>query len=237
MSWEAFRWTAKSPSELYHVLGPHGVDDLVRQMIAAVWRDLPAEGRTFDGAVQAARDVFDRNIAVWRRIKKPGPEEFFADLQPHPADGFLRQAMVLTWMMMPRTGGREVKDALRIIADIFDRNLAAWDEDNTTFTGGKQKKSRKPAKPATKAKTAAKAKGAKAMERPNRTASNRTPGKDNGRASKPAKAQPVGAPKVASSVRGASTAKNDEVEPLRAEMKRKIERAGPKGRSSPGKNG
>jgi hypothetical protein len=227
MSWEAFRWTAKSPSELYHVLGPHGVDDLVRQMIAAVWRDLPPEGRTFDGAVEAARQVFDRNIAVWRRIKKPGPEEFFADLQPHPADGFLRQAMVLTWMMMPRTGGREVKDALRIVSDIFERNLTAWDDDNTTFTGGKQKKKpRKPAKPA------AKAKGAKAMER-----QNRTPGKDNGRATKPAKAQPVGAPKVASSVRGASTAKNDEVEPLRAEMKRKIERAGPKGRSSPGKNG
>jgi hypothetical protein len=227
MSWEAFRWTAKSPSELYHVLGPHGVDDLVRQMIAAVWRDLPPEGRTFDGAVEAARQVFDRNIAVWRRIKKPGPEEFFADLQPHPADGFLRQAMVLTWMMMPRTGGREVKDALRIVSDIFERNLTAWDDDNTTFTGGKQKKKpRKPAKPA------AKAKGAKAMER-----HNRTPGKDNGRATKPAKAQPVGAPKVASSVRGASTAKNDEVEPLRAEMKRKIERAGPKGRSSPGKNG
>ena len=59
MSWEAFRWTAKSPSELYHVLGPHGVDDLVRQMIAAVWRDLPAEGRTFEGAVQASRQVFD----------------------------------------------------------------------------------------------------------------------------------------------------------------------------------
>jgi len=227
MSWEAFRWTAKSPSELYHVLGPHGVDDLVRQMIAAVWRDLPPEGRTFEGAVQAARQVFDRNIAVWRRIKKPGPEEFFADLQPHPADGFLRQAMVLTWMMMPRTGGREVKDALRIVSDIFERNLAAWDDDNTTFTGGKQKnKPRKPAKPA------AKAKGAKAMDR-----QNRTPGKDNGRAIKPAKAQPFGAPKVASSVRGASTAKTDEVEPLRAEMKRKIERAGPKGRSSPGKNG
>lgn len=230
MSWEAFRWTAKSPSELYHVLGPHGVDDLLRQMIAAVWRDLPAEGRTFEGGVQAARQVFDRNIAVWQRIKKPGPEEFFADLQPHPADGFLRQAMVLTWMMMPRTGGREVKDALRIVSDIFDRNLAAWDEDNVTFTGGK-KKSRKPAKPA------AKAKKAKAMERPTRTASNRTPGKDNGRATKPAKAQPAGAPKVVGTVRSASTAKTDEVAPLRAEMKRKSERAGVKGRSSPGKNG
>ena len=67
MSWEAFRWTAKSPSELYHVLGPHGVDDLVRQMIAAVWRDMPAEERTFEGAVRAARQVYDRNIAVWRR--------------------------------------------------------------------------------------------------------------------------------------------------------------------------
>src|SRR5690242_7012860 len=223
MSWEAFRWTAKSPSELYHVLGPHGVDDLVRQMIAAVWRDLPTEGRTFESGVEAARRVYDRNIAVWRRIKKPGPEEFFADLQPHAADGFMRQPMVLTWMMMPRTGGREVKDALRIISDIFDRNLAAWDDDNSTFTGGGKKKSRKSAKPA--AKPAAKAKGAKAMERQSRSASNRTPDKDNGRAARTSKVQPAGAPKVVGSVRSASTAKNDEVEPLRAEMKRKIERA------------
>jgi hypothetical protein len=181
MSWEAFRWTAKSPSELYHVLGPHGVDDLVRQMIAAVWRDLPAEGRTFEGAVQAARQVFDRNIGVWKRIKKPGPEEFFADLQPHPADGFLRQAMVLTWMMMPRTGGREVKDALRIIADIFERNLAAWDEDNVTFTGGK-KKTRKPAKPAAKAKGAKPWNGPLAPRQsqpPARTTAARNPPKDN----------------------------------------------------------
>src|SRR5688572_17921790 len=119
MSWEALRWTAKTPSELYHVLGPHGVDDLIRQAISAAWRDLPNEGRTFDAGVEAARRVFDRNINVWRQIKKPGPEEFFADLQPYAADGFLRQAMVLTWMMMPREGGREVKDAIRIVSDIF----------------------------------------------------------------------------------------------------------------------
>src|SRR3989442_1735477 len=125
MSWEALRWTAKSPSELYHVLGPHGPDDLIRQMIAAVWRDLP-DGKNFDLAVTAARQVFDRNISVWKKIKQPSPESFFADLQPHPTDGFLRQAMVLTWMMMPRSGGREVKDAVRIVSDIFERNLLAW---------------------------------------------------------------------------------------------------------------
>src|ERR1044071_7842125 len=136
MSWEALRWTAKSRSELYHVLGPHGVDDLIRQSIAAAWRGLPAEERSFGMGVDAARQVFERNINVWRRIKKPGPEEFFADLQPHAADGFLRQAMVLTWMMMPREGGREVKDAIRIVTDIFERNVAAWEADNDTFTGG-----------------------------------------------------------------------------------------------------
>jgi hypothetical protein len=87
MSGEAFRWTAKSPSDLYHVLGPHGVDDLVRQMIGAVWHDLPNEGRKFEDGVRSAREVFDRNTNVWKRIKKPGSEEFFADLQPtRPTD-------------------------------------------------------------------------------------------------------------------------------------------------------
>jgi len=156
MSWEAFRWTAKSPSELYHVLGPHGVDDLVRQMIAAVWRELPAEGRTLDAGVAAARQVYDRNVAVWRRIKQPTPEAFFADLQPHEADGFLRQAMVVTWMMMPRTGGREVLEALRIVGHIFDRNLEAWADDNATFTGAKKRKARPAAKKAMTAKDGAK---------------------------------------------------------------------------------
>ena len=36
MSWEAYRWTAKTPSELLHTLGPHGVDHLVRQYLDAV---------------------------------------------------------------------------------------------------------------------------------------------------------------------------------------------------------
>lgn len=156
MSWEAFRWTAKSPSELFHVLGPHGVDDLIRQMIAAVWRELPAEGRTLDMGLVAAREVYDRNIAVWRRIKQPTPEAFFTDLQPHEADGFLRQAMVVTWMMMPRTGGREVPEALRIDAHIFDRNLEAWADDNATFTGRTKRKPKPAAKPAKKTPPATK---------------------------------------------------------------------------------
>ena len=45
MSWEAYRWTAKTPSELLHTLGPHGVDHLVRQYLDAVWRELPDDQR------------------------------------------------------------------------------------------------------------------------------------------------------------------------------------------------
>ena len=45
MSWESYRWTAKTPSELYHVLGPHGVDELIRQAMSACWRESPPEGR------------------------------------------------------------------------------------------------------------------------------------------------------------------------------------------------
>jgi hypothetical protein len=157
MSWEAFRWTAKSPSELYHVLGPHGVDDLVRQALASCWRDLPEDQRAFKRAVQVAREVHDRNIATWRRIKQPTPEAFFADLGHTNADGHFRQAMVLCWMMMPRSGGRKVTDALKIVTQVFERNLAAWAEDEATFTGKKAKTFRasKPKKRVSKTKQVA----------------------------------------------------------------------------------
>src|SRR4051812_39450294 len=136
MSWEAYRWTAKSPSELYHVLGPHGVDELIRQALAACWRDLPDDGRSIDKAVACAREVAAYNMNVWRKIKQPTPEGFFANLRPSNADGHFRQAMVLTWMMMPRSGGRVVGDALKIVSQIFDRNIAGWMEDHRTFTAG-----------------------------------------------------------------------------------------------------
>jgi hypothetical protein len=141
MSWEAYRWTAKTPSELYQTLGPHGVDHLVRQMLDACWREHPMETRTLAGVRRAAQEVFDRNMAVWGRIKKPSPAAFFEDLLPNAADGFLRQAMVLCWMMLPRAGGRDVKDVRRIVGEIFNRNLAAWSEDEATFTGKSARKS------------------------------------------------------------------------------------------------
>jgi hypothetical protein len=145
MSWEAHRWTAKSPSELYHTLGPHGVDDLVRQMIAACWRALPEDDRTIARGIAGARMIHDRNVGVWKKIKKVTPEAFFADLFPTDADGYCRQAMVLTWMMMPRGGGRDVADALKIFGRIVERNLQAWEDDHATFTGKKRPAAKKPA--------------------------------------------------------------------------------------------
>ena len=143
MSWEAYRWTAKTPSELYHTLGPHGVDELIRNALADVWRELPEDSRTVAAAVAAAREVANRNVSVWRKIKQPSPAAFFEDLRPTNADGHFRQGMVLCWMMMPRSGGRKVSDALKIIARIFERNLAAWEEDDATFTGTKAKAAKK----------------------------------------------------------------------------------------------
>ena len=162
MSWEAYRWTAKSPSELFHVLGPHGVDHLVRQALDACWRELPDDKRTLADVVASAREVFERNRRVWGRIKRPEPAAFFDDLLPKPADQFLRQAMVTCWMMMPRTGGRKLSDVTRIVTGIFERNLAAWDEDNATLTGKKRGKS---AKRAAKKPARAKAKSTKKKKR------------------------------------------------------------------------
>ena len=142
MSWEAFRLTSKSPSELYDVLGPEGVDHLVRQFMTACWNALPAGTRTFTAWRKLADEVFARNMRIWKSIKKPNPVAFFQNLGSTDADGHLRQAMVMSWMMLPRTGGRDFKETQKIIARIYERNLASWEEDNRTFTGkgtGKKK--------------------------------------------------------------------------------------------------
>ena len=140
MSWEAYRWTAKSPSELHHTFGPQGVERLVQQMLDACWRESEAEGRSLATVKRAAQEVFDRNVAAWAKIKQPSPAAFFDNLLPHAADGFLRQAMVLCWMMMPRAGGRKVSDVRKIVGEIYRRSLDAWDADEATFTGKSLKK-------------------------------------------------------------------------------------------------
>jgi len=141
MSWEAQRLTSKTPAEVYRVLGPHGCDDLFRQAIATAWRETPEEGRTFRAVKQRFFECFTRNFNIWRSIKKPTPEAFFDDFRPHDnVEAFLRQAMVLSWMMMPRTGGRDFKSTFAILKRLYDRNVEAWEEDQATFAGEKKKK-------------------------------------------------------------------------------------------------
>ena len=146
MNWEAYRWTAKSPSELYRTLGPHGVDHLVRQMLDACWRKTPEETRTIESVKKLSQEVVVRNLAVWSKIKQPSPQAFFENLPPTDADQFFRQAMVVCWMMMPRTGGRKVADVRAIVSAIYQRNIDAWNDDDATFTG-KRPKPKKPATP------------------------------------------------------------------------------------------
>ena len=158
MSWEAFRLTSKSPSEVLRVLGPHGVDDLIIRMRDACWREYPEDGRTFENVKKRVGEVFARNMKVWSAIKKPTPAAFFENLLPYAADGHMRQALVLAWMMMPRAGGRDFKDVKKIVTDIYQRNIAAWEQDNATFTAPVKKRSapRKIAKKTAMKKTAAK---------------------------------------------------------------------------------
>ena len=102
MSWEAFRLTSKSPSELMTVMGPGGADGLVREMLMECWKSLPPETRTMEAWRKRAGEVFARNMKTWNAIKKPTPEAFFANLLPFPSDGHFRQALVLCHMMLPR---------------------------------------------------------------------------------------------------------------------------------------
>jgi hypothetical protein len=146
MSWEAFRLTSKSPSELLHTLGPHGVDHLIRQALDTLWREYPDDSRTFENVRRRAQEVYTRNMKVWASIKKPSPQAFFENLLPYQADGFFRQAMVLCWMMMPRTGGRDVKQVRKIVSDMYQRNVDAWQRDNELFTGERAKPPKAPPK-------------------------------------------------------------------------------------------
>jgi hypothetical protein len=147
MSWEALRLTSRSPAEVYAVLGPHGVEELIQKMRDACWREMPQEQRTLAAVQQRFREVFDRNMKVWSAIKKPSPQAFFQNLLPYTADGHMRQALVLCWMMLPR-GKRSIAAVRDVVAQIFERTLRAWDEDNLTFTKGPRKKRRAATRPA-----------------------------------------------------------------------------------------
>lgn len=142
MTWEAFRLTSRSPSELLIVMSPAGVDGLVREALMACWRSLPEHARTIEAWRDRVGALWTRNMKVWTAIRKPTPQAFFADLAPYDSDGHFRQALVMTWMMLPRAGGRQFKDTFKIIRGIFDRNLAAWEADYATFTGSAGKKKR-----------------------------------------------------------------------------------------------
>jgi len=161
MSWEAFRLTSKSPSEVFTIMGPAGVDGLIRQALQECWSSIPEEHRTFAAWRRRADETFARNRKVWAAIKKPTPASFFDKLAPFASDGHLRQAMVMAWMMMPRAGGRDFRKVVKTMDAIFARNLSAWEQDNRTFSSttrpkppAKQGKS-KPARRAT-SKTSAK---------------------------------------------------------------------------------
>jgi hypothetical protein len=157
MSWEAFRLTSKSPSELYGVMSPSGVDHLVREMLMDCWRRLPDEEKTIEAWRREIDRVWQRNMRVWGAIKKPAPEAFFRDLAPFDADGHLRQALVLTWMMLPRAGGREFGDVKKIVSRVFDRNVEAWEADNRTFNPAAPTKKRRAKEQKKKVKSTKKA--------------------------------------------------------------------------------
>jgi hypothetical protein len=149
MSWEALRLTSRSPAEIYHVMGPGGVDGLVRQVFTSCWNALPAEGRDFAAWEKLAREVYQRNMAVWDHIRRPSPDNFFHDMRPEPQDGFMRQAMVLCFMMLPR-GYKNLANVHKVVGGIFERNLAAWEADNHTFLKGPAKRKASPPKRSSK---------------------------------------------------------------------------------------
>jgi hypothetical protein len=66
--------------------------------------------------------------------------------------------MVMCWMMMPRAGGRDFKDVVKLMDSIYERNMDAWAQDNRSFTTGPKKKRVATTKKKSKPKTSKKAK-------------------------------------------------------------------------------
>ena len=138
------------------VMGPNGVDALVREMLMECWKSLPPETRTMEAWRKRCGEVLSRNMRTWNAIKKPTPQAFFADLAPFPSDGHFRQALVLCHMMLPR-GKRAMKDVAKEIEKIYERNVTSWEEDYRTWTRGVSTRT----SPKPKAKTPAKKSAAK----------------------------------------------------------------------------
>jgi hypothetical protein len=155
------------------VLGPHGVDDLIRKAMDACWREYPESTRSYESVKKRMLEVYNRNMRHWSSIKKPTPAAYFDRLLPYTSDGHMRQALVLAWMMLPRAGGRDFKDVKKIVTQIFERNLEAWDQDNRTFTAAPVKK---PATRKVKVKKTAKGKSKPKLST-KRTARKTKPGK------------------------------------------------------------
>jgi hypothetical protein len=85
--------------------------------------------------------VLERNLRVWSSIKKPSPEAFFENLPPLAADGHIRQALVLCWMMLPR-GHRSLAIVRSVVQDIYQRMMNNWSDDSHIFTKGPGKRSK-----------------------------------------------------------------------------------------------
>jgi hypothetical protein len=117
------------------------VEELIRDARNVVWRECPVEERSLTEVKRLLSDVFNRNLRVWSAIKKPSPAAFFENLLPLAADGHIRQALVLCWMMLPR-GKRSLSAVRAVVEAIFQRTMEAWDQDNETFTKGPEKRTK-----------------------------------------------------------------------------------------------
>lgn len=151
VSFEALRLTSHAPSEIYRIMGPNAVDGLIRQSLTTCWNSLAAETRSLEMWEKFVRDVYGRNMHAWEKIKQPSPANFFVDLRPEAADGYMRQGMILCFMMLPR-GKRSLAAVRQAVSGIFERNLAAWNDDHHTFTKGAAAKKKPAAAPKKKAK-------------------------------------------------------------------------------------
>ena len=104
------RQTSKSPSEVYTVLGPHGCDDLLRQAIAAAWREHPEETRTYAAVRQRVFETWTRNLNIWRRIKKPDPRVFLHCADRQRSHGYAPE----DWLHVAQSQYHDIAAASRL---------------------------------------------------------------------------------------------------------------------------
>jgi hypothetical protein len=149
-----------SGDEIEYGLGqfasPGAIAHQLQGELVACWRCLPEDGRNGEAAIDAAREVFERSVQWWRRLRDHSTEaiamalhegletpdvdeidveqtaEAYERLQRYNRDSSVRQAIFTCWCLLPDVT-RSPGNVEQIMEEIFERTVGNFREDAGRF--------------------------------------------------------------------------------------------------------